>query len=118
MPAVQGYVIEADEPGNYYHRSGSWVDYTSPANAYVWTPDETASIANAADNTWAHKPELAHPAIHDPATGVTVLTGKAVPINTVQGQNVQVPSTGGALFDLKAATGLAPASVVAMSVSL
>ncbi len=102
---VKGYVIESQNKGHFYHRAGFWAKYSSPAEGYVWSPAETAAVASLPGG--AQKAELAHPAIYDDQTGVTVLTGKAVPVNSISappGQSAQVPDQGGVVLDLKAVT--------------
>jgi hypothetical protein len=104
---VKGYVIESQNKGHFYHRSGSWAKYTSPAEGYVWSPAESAAIAKTTLSHGQQRAELAHPAIYDDQTGVTVLTGKAVPVGTISappGETAQVPDQGGTLFDMKTTT--------------
>lgn len=44
MATIKGYVIAGTKDNFYLHRSGNWVEYDSPAKAYVWTKEEVDSI--------------------------------------------------------------------------
>lgn len=116
--AVKGFVVESELRGHFYHRSGCWVRYASPAVAYVWSPGEVVGILKASARGWEHKPVLAHPAIHDSRSGITILTGSAVAVDTVRGTALKIPDSGGVLFNLKVASELGSNNIVAMSVSL
>lgn len=120
MPdTINGYIIEADKPGFFYHRSGAWVPYQTAAQGYVWTADQASSIRDAANPGWALKPTHAHPAIYHPSTGTTILTGAPDLVTSVAGNGpVDVPTANGTVFDLKTVSQLAPGSVTALSMSL
>lgn len=64
---VNGYIIEADKEGYYYHRTGGWIHYENSAMGYVWTEEEVEQILTAAQENakdWELKPALLHPATY------------------------------------------------------
>lgn len=101
---VKGYVVESKTHDHFFHRTGCWMKYNSAAEAYVWTPPQCAAISKASKRGWAEKPAFLHPALYEPATGTTLLTGPAIPANKldVSPAGAQIPDRGGILFDIKA----------------
>jgi len=62
---VDGYIIEAEKDGYYYHRTGSWIKYDSPTQAYVWPEKEAKEILESArenPKAWRLNPDKLHPA--------------------------------------------------------
>jgi hypothetical protein len=118
---VTGHIVEASERGLFYHRSGFWQRYLTPAEGYVWSPAQVAAI-HSAGKGWKIRPAFAHPAIHDVTVGLTVLTGGPVPLDKLEIHEKaaeRIPNNGGAFFDLKAATSRIPSqSIVDVSMSL
>jgi hypothetical protein len=61
---VNGFIIEANKSGYFYHRTRSWVKYDKPEMAYVWTEEEVkkileSSVKNAKE--WELKPGTLYP---------------------------------------------------------
>lgn len=74
---VEGYIIEAEKDGYYYHRTRSWIKYDSPTRAYVWTRREAKEILASAEKNpkeWRLKPSSLHPAtFYAPVAGRVVI---------------------------------------------
>jgi len=120
---VRGFVLEGDQPGNYYHRSGAWVQYSCPASGYVWSGTDIHAILEDYEENpeeWPISPAKAHPAIHDPSTGTTVLTGPAKTAKEVatRGEDLRTKKYTGGNFNLRVVSEGLSKDIVAMSVSL
>jgi hypothetical protein len=123
---IHGFVLEGNQSCNYYHRSGAWVQYSCPAAGYVWLASDIAAIMAAyhkSPHEWPIAPATVHPAIHDPSTGTTVLTGPAKPAKAIAEMS-EAPrghSTAkytGQSFNLKVVAEGISKDIVAVSVSL
>lgn len=122
---VEGFVVEADERGFFYTRTGEWVKYKSPAKAYVWSEEEVAAIQDAAKTSkvaWPLTPTYIHAAIYDDSTGATIVTEVGKPLSAVtmkRGAGVSIPDKGGIPQDIQASlVSLGAAQMIASGVSL
>jgi hypothetical protein len=64
---VNGFIIEADKSGYFYHRTRSWIKYDKPEVAFVWPEEEVKQIIEAASlkpEEWELKPAHLHPATY------------------------------------------------------
>lgn len=79
---VNGFIIEADKKGYFYHRTRSWIQYDNPAQAYVWPEEEVKKILEAANNNpreWKIKPALLHPSTYyAPVDGKVEITSLGI----------------------------------------
>lgn len=78
---VNGFIIEAEKPGYYYHRSRMWIAYDKPEKGYVWTSEEVRAILDAANKDgakWELKPGKLYPATYiAPTQGITEINNPA-----------------------------------------
>lgn len=72
---VNGYIIEAEKKGFFYHRTRAWIQYENPNQAFVWPPEEVEKIIESAKklpDEWELKPAQLHSATwYAPVGGYT-----------------------------------------------
>lgn len=74
MNSVTGFIISS--AGKYLDRNFHW-HRKSPAEAYVFTQGEVdAILAKARTDGWKRMPESLIPAVYNPETDDTEITGK------------------------------------------
>lgn len=82
---INGFIIEANKSGYYYHRTHSWIQYEKPEKAYVWPESEARKILEAAEKNpkeWELTPAVLHPATYFmPVDGKVMINQPGIRVN-------------------------------------
>jgi hypothetical protein len=81
---VNGYIIESEKGGYYYHRTRGWIKYDSPNKAFVWPEEDVKKILEASSKNpddWELRPGALHPAtFFSPVAGQVVINHPAIKV--------------------------------------